>query len=83
MTEKMSVSAIIEQALVWAEESIDQMIAGHSDKDPHRAELIELRRQMRAYHRRRFGKAADGKAADPFAGAKALSLDELRKLRNG
>ena len=78
MTEKMSVSAIIEQALVWAEESIDQMIAGHSDKDPHRAELIELRRQMRAYHRRRFGKAAD-----PFAGAKALSLDELRKLRNG
>lgn len=75
VTNKLTAAEIIYTALVWADESMDQMISGCAEQDPYRAEVISLRKQLRAYRNRRFGKPKD-----PFEGAKALTLDELRRL---
>lgn len=72
MYEKMRASEIILQALIWAEESIHEMINGTSGDDPHRAELVELRKQMRTYRKRRYGKLPD-----PLAGAKPVNIFHL------
>lgn len=78
MTDKMTAVEIIQIAITWADESMVQMISGLSSDDPHRAEVKDQLKQMRAYRKRRFGNPKD-----PFEGAKLLGLDELRKLPTG
>jgi hypothetical protein len=73
---KMTSVEIIYTAIIWAEESMIQMINGCEDGDPYRAEVSNQLKQMRAYRKRRFGKPDC-----PFKDAKLLSLDELRALK--
>lgn len=75
MPTKMTSAEIIETAIIWAEESMEQMLFGLSDDDAHRVVVKDQLKQLRAYRKRRFGKRID-----PFEGAKLLGLDELRKL---
>jgi len=74
---KMTASQIVYTALIWAEESMYTMIDGTHESDPHRAELKDELKQLRAYRKRRYGQPSD-----PFAGATAMSLEDLRKLRD-
>jgi hypothetical protein len=74
----MSASEIVLQALIWGEESITEMINGTHESEPHRAELVELRRQMRVYRKRRYGKPVD-----PFANAKLVSAFDLPITKEG
>jgi hypothetical protein len=73
---KMTAAEIIYTALVWADEGLTEMINGLDDGEPHRVECINVRKQLHAYRRRRFG---PGK--NPFEGCKLVSLDELRANR--
>lgn len=75
MTEKLSAAELVRIAIVWAEESMLQMIDGLGNSDPYRAEVADQLKQMRAYSRRRFGSRPD-----PTAGARLVGLDELRQL---
>ena len=69
--EKLSSGELVLQAFIWAEESIGEMIRGTEDSDPHRAYLLSLRKQMKAYRQRRFGKLKD-----PLDGARLVSVYE-------
>lgn len=74
MPNKMSANEIVFTALIWAIESMDQMISGTHESDPYRAELIEERRQLRAYRNKRFGKPVN-----PFKDAKLVDVLSPRK----
>lgn len=74
---KRTSAEIIAIAIVWAEESMLQMIDGCQDDDPYRAEVVDDLKQMRAYQNRRFGKRKD-----PTDDAKLLTLDEIRAQRS-
>lgn len=73
----MTAAEIIKTALVWAEESMLQMIGGLHDGDPHKAVVTSEYNQLVAYRKRRFGQPAD-----PFKDTKPMGLDELRRLRD-
>lgn len=75
MPNKMNAAEIVRVAIIWAEESMCEMIHGCSHDDPYRKQVQDLLKQMRTYRNRRFGKPRD-----PFEGGKLLGLDELRKL---
>lgn len=51
---KMTAAKIVHTALVWAEENMLAMIGGLDAKDPHRAEVLDQWKQLRAYRQRRF-----------------------------
>lgn len=75
---KMTATEIVRIALIWAEESMAQMVGGLADSDPHKAEVKDELRQLRAYRKRRYGSPPD-----PFKGTRKVGLDELRKMRGG
>lgn len=77
MAEKLTAAEITHTALIWAEESMLQMIGGLSDSDPHKAVVTDEYRQLRAYRKRRFGLPPD-----PFKDTKLVSLEELREMRD-
>lgn len=74
MSEKLSATDLVRISIIWAEESMRQMIYGCSDDDPYRAEVKDQLRQLLAYRNRRFGKPKD-----PLAGAKLVNVTEMRR----
>lgn len=79
---KFTASEIVRAALHWGEESITAMIDAHrpqfgelDTKDEYIAYLLNLRRQMSAYSRKRFGKRPD-----PLEGA--VLVDAMTMKRN-
>ena len=75
MPNKMNAAEIVRIAIIWAEESMCEMIHGCHEDDPYRKQVQDQLKQLRDYRNRRFGKSRD-----PFEGAESLGLDELRKL---
>jgi hypothetical protein len=69
----MTAGEIIRTALIWAEESMNAMIGGLHKDDPHRAEVLAELRQLRAYHKRRFGEVPN-----PLAGCKLVDIREIK-----
>ncbi len=77
MAEKLTSAEIVHKALVWAEESMLQMIGGLDDADPHKAVVTNEYKQLVAYRKRRYGTPPD-----PFKGTRLVGMDELRKMRD-
>ena len=71
---KLTATEIVRIALIWAEESMHQMVDGCDRDDPYRADVADQLKQMKAYNRRRFGERPD-----PLAGAKLVSIEEIRE----
>lgn len=72
---RMTAAEVIYTALVWAEESMAQMVHGCGPDSEHGRHIADEIKQLRAYRVRRFGKERS-----PFEGSKLMSLDELSKL---
>lgn len=70
---KMTAGEIVHTALIWGEESMEQMIAGTDKDDPYHAQVKSELKQLRAYRKRRFGERPD-----PTAGCKLVSALEIR-----
>ena len=74
MSDKLSASELVYIAIIWAEESMLQMIGGCDPEDPYRAEVKDQLTQLRAYRNRRFGKPEN-----IFEGAELVTMAELRR----
>lgn len=72
---KLTASEIIYKALVWAEESMEQMVDG--DPGEYGKQVADELRQLRAYRRKRFGERPD-----PIAGTKKVPAISTKWPRN-
>lgn len=72
MTKKLTSSEIVYKALVWAEESMEEMIRG-CDGNEYGQEVEAELKQLRAYRKKRFGASAD-----QFKGAKLVNAVETK-----
>ena len=68
---KLSAAEIIYKALVWAEESMEQMVDG--DPGEYGKQVADELRQLRAYRKKRFGERPD-----PLVGAKKFEAFSTR-----
>lgn len=71
---KLSPTQIIYTALVWAEESMAQMVDGCGPDDEYGKKTADKLKQLRAYRHKRFGKHKD-----PFKDAKLVDIYDLAK----
>lgn len=64
---KLTASQIVYKALVWAEESMEEMVRGSRDENGRK--VADELKQLRAYRKKRFGQPKD-----PFEGVPKINV---------